>query len=158
MIELHAEAATTFVADWFTQNGFVTQITRVKGDGSKALQGLQGQRDFPVILLGREDRTVGVVVVKYKRDGAVLFRRTGDRTTGWDADLHEAFMQVEAQGVPVVVCFVHVADGEARMERLSRLPIANMWTPPRGSFNTASYFVLWESLPIRLPLSAPAEA
>ncbi len=142
--------ALSWTARWCNQQGYSTRVvTLTGGDG---LPGLSAERTFPVILLEQEGTTCGVVVVKFKRDGAVVFHKTGERTTGWDADLHRTFTYMDAQGLPVIVSFVHLGDGEARMARIRDLPIANTWVPPRGHFDTASHFVRWEDLPLRVSL------
>jgi len=142
--------ALGWTARWFNQQGYDTRLLTLKGGSS--LPGLHGGREFPVILLGQGGVSRAVVVVKFKRDGAVVFHKTGERTTGWDADLHRAFLYLDAEGLPVIVNFVHLGDGEARMVRIRDLPIANTWEPPRGHFGTASHFVRWEELPLRVSL------
>ena len=139
---------------WFNRQGYDTRMLTLKG--GRGLPGLHQGRTFPVILLEQEGRPRGIVVVKFKRDGAVVFHKTGERTTGWDADLHRAFLYLDAEGLPVIVNFVHLGDGEARMSRIRDLPIANTWEPPRGHFGTGSHFVRWEELPLRVPLETPA--
>ena len=145
-----AHQALSWTAKWCNHRGYGTRLLTLKG--GRDLPGLHGSREFPVLLLEQEGSPRAVVVVKFKRDGAVVFHKTGERTTGWDADLHQAFLYLDGQGLPVIVNFVHLGDGEARMGRIRDLPIANTWEPPRGHFGTASHFVRWEELPLRVPL------
>jgi hypothetical protein len=109
-----------------------------------------GDRCLMTIQVDRGEAPCGFTVIKWKRDGARLYRRDGVWTTGWDLDLHAEFLAREAAGHHVVIAFVHVADGEVRMAPVGALPIHNTDPQPAGAFATGKHYIDWNKLPLRI--------